>query len=116
VPTDTTSIHLDAATSSRPRIDRPSAAKGSARGPVRSPFPLRPKSAGQKSAVRPAPASFGNCTRTCHQRPAGAAAVPDPPGQVEPPFVSGTQFDAEFRTLGTDGSELLSDCVTVTVK
>jgi hypothetical protein len=32
------------------------------------------------------------------------------------PFVSGTQFDVEFRVLGTDGSELLSDCVTVTVK
>jgi len=25
------------------------------------------------------------------------------------PFVSGTQFDAEFRVLGNDGSELLSD-------
>lgn len=32
------------------------------------------------------------------------------------PFVSGTQFDVEFRVLGDDGSELISDCVTVTVK
>ena|SRR5215510_5133472 len=32
------------------------------------------------------------------------------------PFVSGTRFDAEFRVLGSDGSELLSECVTVTVK
>ena len=32
------------------------------------------------------------------------------------PFVSGTRFDVEFRVLGNDGSELLSDCVTVTVK
>jgi hypothetical protein len=32
------------------------------------------------------------------------------------PFVSGTQFDVEFRVLGNDGSELLSECVTVTVK
>ena len=32
------------------------------------------------------------------------------------PFVSGTRFDVEFRVLGNDGSELLSHCVTVTVK
>ena len=32
------------------------------------------------------------------------------------PFVSGVRFDAEFRVLGADGSELLSECVTVTVK
>jgi hypothetical protein len=32
------------------------------------------------------------------------------------PFVSGTRFDVQFRVLGTDGSELRSDCVTVTVK
>lgn len=32
------------------------------------------------------------------------------------PFVSGTRFDVEFRVLGNDGSELLSECVTVTVK
>lgn len=31
------------------------------------------------------------------------------------PFVSGTRFDVEFRVLGNDGSELLSQCVTVTV-
>jgi hypothetical protein len=32
------------------------------------------------------------------------------------PFVSGVRFDAEFRVLGADGSELRSECVTVTVK
>jgi hypothetical protein len=32
------------------------------------------------------------------------------------PFVSGVRFDVEFRALGTDGSELRSECVTVTVK
>jgi hypothetical protein len=32
------------------------------------------------------------------------------------PFVSGARFDVEFRVLGNDGSELLSECVTVTVK
>jgi hypothetical protein len=32
------------------------------------------------------------------------------------PFVSGTQFDVEFRVLGNDGSELISECATVTVK
>jgi hypothetical protein len=32
------------------------------------------------------------------------------------PFVSGTRFDVEFRALAADGSELRSDCVTVTVK
>jgi hypothetical protein len=32
------------------------------------------------------------------------------------PFVSGIRFDVEFRALGNDGSELLSECVTVTVK
>jgi hypothetical protein len=32
------------------------------------------------------------------------------------PFVSGIRFDVEFRVLGNDGSELLSQCVTVTVK
>jgi hypothetical protein len=32
------------------------------------------------------------------------------------PFVSDTRFDVEFRALGNDGSELLSECVTVTVK
>lgn len=31
------------------------------------------------------------------------------------PFVSGIRFDVEFRLLG-DGSELRSECVTVTVK
>ena len=32
------------------------------------------------------------------------------------PFVSGTRFDVRFRALGNDGSELLSECATVTVK
>jgi hypothetical protein len=32
------------------------------------------------------------------------------------PFVSGVRFDVEFRALGSDGSELLSECVTVTVR
>jgi hypothetical protein len=32
------------------------------------------------------------------------------------PFVSGVRFDVEFRVLGADGSELRSECVTVTVK
>ena len=32
------------------------------------------------------------------------------------PFVSGVRFDAEFRVLGADGTELRSECVTVTVK
>jgi hypothetical protein len=32
------------------------------------------------------------------------------------PFVSGVRFDAVFRAVGNDGSELRSDCLTVTVK
>ena len=32
------------------------------------------------------------------------------------PFVSGVRFDVEFRALGSDGSELVSECVTVTVR
>ena len=32
------------------------------------------------------------------------------------PFVSGTRFDVQFRLLADDGSELLSNCVTITVK
>jgi hypothetical protein len=32
------------------------------------------------------------------------------------PFVSGTRFDVVFRLVGNDGSELRSECVTVTVK
>jgi hypothetical protein len=32
------------------------------------------------------------------------------------PFVSGTRFDVIFRLVGDDGSELRSECVTVTVK
>jgi hypothetical protein len=32
------------------------------------------------------------------------------------PFLSGVRFDAVFRAVGTDGSELRSDCLTVTVK
>ena len=32
------------------------------------------------------------------------------------PFVSGVQFDVILRTLGSDGTELRSDCMTVTVQ
>jgi hypothetical protein len=32
------------------------------------------------------------------------------------PFVSGVRFDVVFRAVGSDGSELRSDCLTVTVK
>lgn len=32
------------------------------------------------------------------------------------PLVSGTRFDAQFRVLGDDGTELRSECVTVTVR
>jgi hypothetical protein len=32
------------------------------------------------------------------------------------PFVSGVRFDVQFRVLGADGSELRSECVTITVK
>jgi hypothetical protein len=32
------------------------------------------------------------------------------------PFVSGTSFDVLWVLVGSDGSELISACVTVTVK
>jgi hypothetical protein len=32
------------------------------------------------------------------------------------PFLSGVRFDAVFRAVGSDGTELRSDCLTVTVK
>ena len=32
------------------------------------------------------------------------------------PFVSGVRFDVVFRAVGSDGTELRSDCLTVTVK
>ena len=32
------------------------------------------------------------------------------------PFVSGVRFDVQFRVRGADGSELRSECVTITVK
>ena len=32
------------------------------------------------------------------------------------PFLSGVRFDAVFRVVGTDGTELRSECLTVTVK
>jgi hypothetical protein len=32
------------------------------------------------------------------------------------PFLSGVRFDAVFRAIGSDGTELRSDCLTVTVK
>jgi hypothetical protein len=67
----------------------------------------------------------GICTRDLGPRPTGAldtsaggagAAHFDlqlPPGT---PFVSGTSFDVVWELVGSDGSELVSDCVTVTVK
>lgn len=33
-----------------------------------------------------------------------------------PPFVSGVRFDVMFRALGSEGSVLVTDCFTVTVK
>jgi hypothetical protein len=38
--------------------------------------------------------------------------------QLQPPtpFVSGTRFDVVWELVGSDGSELVSECVTVTVK
>jgi len=32
------------------------------------------------------------------------------------PFVSGTQFDVTFRAIGSDGTILQGDCMTVTIK
>ena len=32
------------------------------------------------------------------------------------PFVSGVQFDTAFRVIGSDGTVLQGDCMTVTVK
>jgi hypothetical protein len=32
------------------------------------------------------------------------------------PFLSGIRFDAVFRVVGSDGTELRSECLTVTVK
>jgi hypothetical protein len=32
------------------------------------------------------------------------------------PFLSGVRFDAVFRAVGSDGTELRSDCLTVTLK
>jgi hypothetical protein len=32
------------------------------------------------------------------------------------PFVSGTQFDVRFQVVGSDGTVLQSECMTVTVK
>jgi hypothetical protein len=32
------------------------------------------------------------------------------------PFLSGVRFNAVFRAVGSDGTELRSDCLTVTVK
>jgi len=67
----------------------------------------------------------GICTRDLGPRPTGAldtsaggagAAHFDlqlPPGT---PFVSGTSFDVVWELVGSDGSKLVSECVTVTVK
>ncbi|HEY9469317.1 MAG TPA: hypothetical protein VIQ76_06840 [Propionibacteriaceae bacterium] len=46
--------------------------------------------------------------------PGGAGAAHfylEPPG-----FISGTSFDVVWVLEGSDGSQLVSDCVTVTVK
>ena len=67
----------------------------------------------------------GICTRNLGPRPTGTldtsaggagAAHFDlqlPPGT---PFVSGTRFDVVWELVGSDGSVLVSECVTVTVK
>jgi hypothetical protein len=67
----------------------------------------------------------GVCTRSLGPRPtgvldtsaAGAGAahfdLQLPPGT---PFVPGTRFDVVWELVGSDGSKLVSDCVTVTVK
>jgi hypothetical protein len=67
----------------------------------------------------------GICTRDLGPRPTGVldtsaggagAAHFDlqlPPGT---PFVSGRRFDVVWELVGSDGSELVSECVTVTVK
>jgi hypothetical protein len=67
----------------------------------------------------------GICTRDLGPRPTGTldtsaggagAAHFDlqlPPGT---PFVSGTSFDVVWELVGSDGSELVSECVTVKVK
>jgi hypothetical protein len=71
------------------------------------------------------PPADGICARDLGPRPtgvldtsasgAGAAHFdlqPPPPT----PFVSATSFDVVWVLVGSDGSELVSDCVTVTVK
>jgi hypothetical protein len=71
------------------------------------------------------PPADGICARDLGPRPtgvldtsasgAGAAHFdlqPPPPT----PFVSGTSFDVVWVLVGSDGSELVSECVTVTVK
>ncbi len=67
----------------------------------------------------------GDCTRDLGPRPTGAletsaggagAAHFDLQLPTGTPFVSGTSFDVEWVLAGSDGSELVSECVTVTVK
>jgi hypothetical protein len=67
----------------------------------------------------------GNCSRNLGPRPtgtldtsAGGAGAAHFDLQLQPPtlFVSGTRFDVVWVLLGSDGSELDSECVTVTVK
>ena len=67
----------------------------------------------------------GNCSRNLGPRPtgtldtsAGGAGAAHFDLQLQPPtlFVSGTRFDVVWVLVGSDGSELDSECVTVTVK
>lgn len=67
----------------------------------------------------------GICTRNLGPRPTGAldtsaggagAAHFDLQLQSPTPFVSGTRFDVVWELVGSDGSQLVSECVTVTVK
>jgi hypothetical protein len=67
----------------------------------------------------------GICTRNLGPRPtgtldtsAGGAGAAHFDLQLQPPtpFVSGTRFDVVWELVGSDGSKLVSECVTVTVK
>jgi hypothetical protein len=67
----------------------------------------------------------GICTRDLGPRPtgvletsAGGAGAAHFDLQLPPdtPFVSGISFDVVWVLVGSDGSELVSECVTVTVK
>jgi hypothetical protein len=67
----------------------------------------------------------GVCPRNLGPRPTGTldtsaggagAAHFDLQLQSPTPFVSGTRFDVVWELVGSDGSVLVSECVTVTVK